>query len=156
MSVTKPLVSAFYEFMIHYGEPRTNRPGRESINPGNRLLNGGDEVSIEGNVAGGHSGSVKRKTGVAMTIEQNQAARAVRAFRKQMNGLSGSELRRSGIATRAPRRVHANCRLAQKIDCGFRHHDFHNGFAIAGAGDSTCFRVGTSAAVRAQAAFRLA
>jgi len=37
-------------------------------------------------------------------------------------------------------------RLAKKIDGGFGQDDLHDGFAVAGAGDTTGFGVGVAAA----------
>src|SRR6266704_3991 len=110
------------------------------------MLNGGDEISVEGHVSVSHARRVERETGIALAIEKNQAAGAMRALSEQMNGFSGSNLRQRGFTRRATRRVHANWRLPQKINCGFCHHDFHDRLAVAGAGDGTGFGIGITSA----------
>ena len=42
--------------------------------------------------------------------------------------------------------VDANCPGAEKIHSRFRHHDFHDGFAVAGAGNPAGFGIGVTTA----------
>ena len=57
------------------------------------MLNGGDEIPVEGHVAVGHARRVEREAGIAVAVEKNQAAGRTRAFSEQMNGFSGRKLR---------------------------------------------------------------
>ena len=55
------------------------------------FLSCGEKVSIEGHIAVGHARRVEGKPGIAMAVEKNQAAGAMRSFGKQMNRFSRGE-----------------------------------------------------------------
>ena len=52
---------------------------------------------------------------------------------------------RRSFAGCSRRRIRANRGLAQKVNRRFCHHDFHDGFAVAGAGDASGFGIGVTA-----------
>ena len=55
-------------------------------------LNGGGEVAVHGDVAVGHARRVERKAGVAVAVEQDEAAGGVRALAKDVNGFARGEI----------------------------------------------------------------
>lgn len=72
-----------------------------------------NEISVGGHEAAGHARGVERKAGIAVTVEENQSAVAVRAFRKQMNRLARGDFGRRKFAGRARWRIYANAGLPQ-------------------------------------------
>ena len=104
-----------------------------------------NEISVEGDVAVGHARSVEREAGITFAIEEDEAAGAVSASREQMDRFASSEVCGRFAARRGRGGVFTDCRPAQKIDGGLGHHDFHDGFAIAGAGDAAGFGIGVAA-----------
>jgi len=96
-------------------------------------------------VAVGHARSIERGGGAALTVEQNQAAGGVHAMRELANTGVGDGLRerqRTGLL--AMRKQDAL--VMQKISGHFGHYNFHDAFAMAGAGNAAGFRVGIAAA----------
>ena len=109
-------------------------------------LDGGDEGAVGGDVAIGHAGGVEGEAGIAVAVEEDQAAGGVSAFSEKMHGFARGEIGGGSIAVRDHWWVHTNGALAKKIDGGFGQDDLHDGFAVAGAGDTTCFGVRVAAA----------
>ena len=109
-------------------------------------LDGGDEVAVGGDVAVGHAGGVEGEAGIAVAVEEDQAAGGVSAFSEKMHGFARGEIGGGSIAVRDHWWVHTNGALAKKIDGGFGQDDLHDGFAVAGAGDAAGFGVGVAAA----------
>ncbi len=81
-----------------------------------------------------------------MAVEEDEAAGAVRALGKEVDGFPGGEIGAGRSTRNVGGRVHAGLRAAKQICGGFRHDDFHDGFTVAGAGDSSGFGVGVAAA----------
>ena len=81
-----------------------------------------------------------------MAVEEDEAAGAVRALGKEVDGFPGGEIGAGRSTRNVGGRVHAGLRAAKQICGGFRHDDFHDGFTVAGAGDSAGFGVGVAAA----------
>src|SRR5438309_666730 len=81
-----------------------------------------------------------------MAVEQDEAAGGVGALRKKMDGFAGGEIGSGGTAGNVGRRVDTRCRTAKKIDGGLSEDDFHDGFAVAGAGNAAGFGVRVAAA----------
>src|SRR6266478_3774325 len=109
-------------------------------------LDGGDEVAVEGDVAVRHARCIEGETGIALAVEKDEAASGVRAFGEKVNGFAGGDIGCRSIAGGGRRCIDAGRRLAKKIDGGFGHNDFHDSFAVAGAGDAASFGVGITAA----------
>src|SRR5260370_2045197 len=63
-----------------------------------------------------------------------------------MHGFAGGKRGAGGSAGNVGRRVHADGGAAKKIHGGFGEDDFHDGFAVAGAGSAAGLRVGKAAA----------
>src|SRR5947209_6341322 len=84
---------------------------------------------------------VKGEARIAVAIEQNQAAGSTSARAQQiysrLSGLHGC----FGV-----NRIGGRMSAAQKVDRGFCHYNFHDGFAIAGAGNAAKLRIGVTAA----------
>src|SRR5882724_4853776 len=103
-------------------------------------LDGGDERAVIGDVAVGHAGSVEGEGGSAVAVEENETAGAAAAFFEKkdrfLSGVLGGFFGRGEFARR----------IAKKIDGGFGHDDFHDGFAKAGAGDAASGDVGVTTA----------
>ena len=108
-------------------------------------LHSGDETSFKGHVAVGHARRVECETGMALAIEENQPAGAMRPFRKQMNSFTSGQLGGGNAAVLTGRHIHADRHLTQEVDGSFGHHDFHDGFAVAGTGDAARFGIGITA-----------
>src|SRR5207253_545268 len=109
-------------------------------------LDGGEEGTVGGDVAMGHARRVEGEAGIAVAVEEDEAAGGASALGEKMDGLAGGEIGGRGVAGRGGRWVNTNGALAKKIDGGFGQDDFHNGFAVAGAGDAAGFGVGITAA----------
>src|SRR5882724_5152455 len=103
-------------------------------------LDGGDERAVIGDVAVGHAGSVEGEGGSAVAVEKNETAGAAAPFFEKkyrfLGGVIGGFFGRGEFARR----------IAKKIDGGFGHHDFHDGFAETGAGDAASGDVGVTTA----------
>src|SRR5216683_976627 len=112
----------------------------------NTKLDGVDEVAVQGDVAVCHARCIEGETGIPLAVEQDEAAGGVRAFGEKVNGFAGGDIGCRSIAGGGRRCIDAGRRLAKKIDGGFGHNDFHDGFAVAGAGDAASFGVGITAA----------
>ena len=80
-----------------------------------------------------------------MAIEEDQAAGAMRTFDKQMHGFTRGQLSRENTAGFTGRSIQTDPRLTQEVDGSFGHHDFHDGFAVAGTGDAAGFGIGVTA-----------
>jgi hypothetical protein len=99
----------------------------EFADPLRGRLRGDDERSIGRDVAIGHSRGVEGEARTAIAVNEDQSARAVRAICKEAD----ASLRR-GLRCLS---------RTQQFGCRLCHHDFHDGFAPAGAGHSAGFRV---------------
>ena len=96
-------------------------------------LDGGLEGAVWGDVAVGHAGSAEGEAGVAVLVEEDKSAGAFAAFGKKLNcGLRGAGGSGAGGA--------------QKVGGSFSHDNFHDGFAVAGGGNSAGFEIGVTAA----------
>ena len=96
-------------------------------------------------VAVGHARSIERGGGAALAVEQNQATGGMHAMREFANAGVGDGLRerqRPGLLTMRKQ----DALVMQKIGGHFGHDNFHDAFAVAGAGNSAGFRVGIAAA----------
>jgi len=61
-------------------------------------LDGGEEGAVGGDVAVGHAGGVEGEAGIAVAVEEDQAAGGVGAFAKKVNGFAGGEIGGGQIA----------------------------------------------------------
>jgi len=113
---------------------------------GRKELDGGEEGAVGGDKAVGHAGGVKGKAGIAIAVEEDESAGGVGALGKKMDGFARGEIGSGGTAGNIGRRVHASCRTAKEIDGGLSEDDFHDGFAVAGAGNAAGFGVRVAAA----------
>jgi hypothetical protein len=96
-------------------------------------LDGGLEGAVWGYVAVGHAGSGEGEAGGAVLVEENESTGAFAASGKKLNcSLRGA----GGSGTGG----------AQKVGGSFSHDNFHDGFAVAGGGDSASFEIGVAAA----------
>src|SRR3989442_7480809 len=110
-------------------------------------LNGDDEVAVQGHVAVRDTRRVKRKTGIAVAIEQDEAAGSVRALAKKMNGFARREIGGGEVAGIGRcNGVNASHAGTKKIHGRLGHHDFHDGFAVASTGNAAGFGVGIASA----------
>ena len=66
-------------------------------------LDGGDEGAVGGDVAVGHAGGVEGEAGIAVAVEEDEAAGGVSAFGEKMHGLVRGEIGGGGIAGRGHR-----------------------------------------------------
>src|SRR5207244_3531519 len=101
---------------------------------------GGDERAVGGDVAVGHAWSVEGEGGSAVAVEENETAGAAATFFEKKYGFLSGVLGGffgSGEFAR---------RIAKKIDGGFGHDDFHDGFAQAGARDAASGGIGVTTA----------
>src|SRR5258707_192158 len=101
----------------------------------------GIESAVGGDIAVGHARRVEGEAGIAVAVEEDEASGGVGSFAKKMNGFAGGEIGGREIAGRGRGSVNTNLRAAKKIDSGFGQYDFHDGFAVAGAGDASGFRI---------------
>ncbi len=113
---------------------------------GRAELDGGEEGAVGGDEAVGHARGVEREGGIAGTVKEDEAAGGASAFGKEMNGFAGGEIGSGSVTGGGRQRVHASGGAAKKIDGGFGQDDFHDGFAVAGAGDAARFGVRVAAA----------
>ncbi len=67
----------------------------------NTKLDGGDEVTVQGDVAVRHARRIEGETGIALAVEQDEAAGGMRAFGKKVNGFPRGEAGRRFIARSA-------------------------------------------------------
>src|SRR6266404_692109 len=105
-------------------------------------LNAGNEVAVHGHIAVSHAWRVERKAGVAMAIKQDEAAGGARALAKLVNGFARSKIGGREVAgIGRPRGINASHAGTKKIHSRLGHHDFHDGFAVAGARNATGFGV---------------
>ena len=109
-------------------------------------LDGGDDGSVVGDETVGHAGSVEGKARIAVAVEEDEAAGGASAFGEEMDGLAGDEIGAGETARNVGGGVHAGFGAAEEIDGGFGEDHFHDGFAVAGAGDAAGFGVGVAAA----------
>src|SRR5256885_8397565 len=97
-------------------------------------------MAVGGDVAVGHGGRVEGEGGRAGAVEEKKTAGAVAAlFEKKhgfLSGVLGGFFGRGEFARR----------IAKKIDGGFGHDDFHDGFTEAGARDAASGDVGVTTA----------
>src|SRR6266568_9472251 len=112
----------------------------------NTKLDGGNEVAVQGDVAVRHARRIEGETGIALAVEKDEAASGVRAFGEKVNGFAGGDIGCRSIARGGWRCIDAGRRLAKKIDGGFGHNNFHDGFAVARARHAASFGVGVAAA----------
>jgi hypothetical protein len=123
--------------------------GREKRGPATaKQRKAGLDLSYKGAFGGdetvGHARGVESEAGIAVAVEEDEAAGGVGAFGKKMDGFAGGEIGAGGPARDVARRVHASGGAAEKINGGFGQDHFHDGFAVAGAGDAAGFGVGVA------------
>src|SRR3989442_1234902 len=111
-------------------------------------LDGGDEVAVQGDVAVCHARRIEGETGIPLAVEQDEAAGGMRAFGEKVNGFAGGDIGCRSIAGGGRRCIDAGRRLAKKIDGGFGHNDFYDGFAVGRGRDAATFGVGLKAPAR--------
>lgn len=109
-------------------------------------LNSRDKGAVGSDIAISHARGVEGEAGVALTIQKNKATGGVRAFAEKMNGFARGEMGRGYSARSGVGRIHTGGGAAEEIDGYFGHDDLHDGFAVAGRGGASCFRVGVAAA----------
>src|ERR1700674_1958603 len=110
-------------------------------------LNGSDEIAVHGHVAVSHARRVERKTWVAVAIEQNEAAGGMSTNVEEVNGLARGKIGRRELARIGCRSgVDASHAGTKKIHGRLGHHDFHDGFAVPGAGNAAGLGIGVAAA----------
>ena len=61
-------------------------------------LDGSEEGAVGGDVAVGHAGGVEGEAGIAVAVEQDEAAGGVSSFAKKVNGFAGGEIGGGQIA----------------------------------------------------------
>ncbi len=134
------------------------RPGRDKCRPAattstgvkdpplQEALDGGEERAVGSDEAVGHAGGVEGEARIAVAVEKDEAASGVRALGKKMDGFARGEIGGGRAAGNVGRRVDTRCRTAKKIDGGFGQDHFHDGFAVAGAGNAAGFGVRVAAA----------
>ncbi len=134
------------------------------------MSDGGDERAVGGDVAVGHAGSVEGEAGIAVAVEEGEAAGGVSAMSKEVHGFAsgehGMEIFAAGLGSRRMRSAFPGGNVddragrslrhraivlrhrgrTQKFNGGFGHDDFHDGFAVTGAGDAASGRIGVTAA----------
>jgi hypothetical protein len=109
-------------------------------------LDGGEERAIARDVAVGHARRVEGEGGVALAVEEDEAAGALSALGEEVDGVAGGEIGGGIVAgLGAGSGVKARGGAAQEIGGGFGHDDFHDGFAVPGTGNSTGFGIGVAA-----------
>src|SRR5258707_8456600 len=69
-------------------EGEVNAPGQER----EAGLDGGDEGAVGGDIAAGHAGGVEGEAGIAVAVEEDEAAGGVSAFSEKMHGFAGGEI----------------------------------------------------------------
>ena len=98
----------------------------------------------------GHARCVKGSGWAAIAVKKDQAASGVGAMGEFADAGVGNELRvilrRRGVPQFRARCAARAGRRAQQVGGHFRHHDFHDAFAVAGAGDAAGLCVGVAAA----------
>src|SRR5580692_10963542 len=110
-----------------------------------KLLWGDTEFAGFFHVAVGHARSVECGSGAALAIEQNQAATGVHAMREFAHAGIGNGLReRERASLLAMREQHPL--IVQKVSGHLGHHNLHDPFAVASAGNAAGFCVGIAAA----------
>lgn len=119
------------------------------------VLDGDEERAICGDVGVGHARRVEGETGIAGAIEKDETAGGVGALGEKMDGLAGGEhggVRGAGVRSGGGRiaggigDAERGAGGAKEVGGGFGHDDFHDGFAIAGAGDAAGGGIGVAAA----------
>src|SRR5579863_1079012 len=111
-----------------------------------RGLDSGDKGTVGSDVAVGHAWSVKGVAEVAIAVEEDEATGRVCAAGEKMDGFAGSQPDGVFVAGHSGRRVETDRRTTEQIGGGLGHNDFHNGFAVAGAGDAARSSVGVATA----------
>ena len=82
-----------------------------------------------------------------MAVKKDEAAGGVRALAQKMNRFARGKVGGRNLASiGCRRRINANGPGAKKIHSRLRHHDFHDGFAVAGAGNAAGFGIRVAAA----------
>jgi len=66
-------------------------------------LDGGNEGTVGGYVAVGHAGGIEGEAGIAVAVEEDEAAGGVSAFGEKMDGFSRGEIGGGTIAGRGHR-----------------------------------------------------
>ena len=89
-------------FAVKTGTQRTLKSllHEEREEPG---LDGGDEVAVGGHVAVGHAGGVEGEAGIAVAVEEDQAAGGVSAFGEKMDGFARGHIGGGNVAGRGRR-----------------------------------------------------
>jgi len=85
-----------------------------------------------------------------VAVEEDEAAGGVGALGEELDGFAGGQhgggVRGGGSRPRRGGTGEFSGGVAKKIDGGFGHDDFHDGFAVAGGRDAASFGVGVAAA----------
>ena len=103
-------------------------------------LFGCDEGTVRIYITIGHARRVERNCGPAGAIEEDEAAGAFAAISEELHRIGRRALGCGEI-------IFTGARIAEeKIHGGFGHHNFHDGFAVAGAGNAACLRIGVATA----------
>jgi len=93
----------------------------------------------------GHPRSIERSGGTALAVEKDQPAGGVRAMREFAHaGVRDGLCQRERSSFFAMREQHAL--IVQQIGGHFGHHNFHDAFAVAGAGNAAGVGIGVAAA----------
>src|SRR5271156_7184871 len=93
----------------------------------------------------GHARSIERGSGAPLAVEENQPARGMRAMRELADaGVRDGLRQRERAGLPAMWKQHAL--IEQQIRGHFGHHNFHDAFAVAGAGNAAGFGIRIAAA----------
>jgi hypothetical protein len=102
------------------------------------------EGAVRFDEAVGHAARGECSSRAALTVEENQATRGVSAMREFADaGVRDSLGKRFGTALFSV--GHKNALVMQKINRHLGHHDFHDTFAVACAGDASGFGISVAA-----------
>src|SRR6266566_4130524 len=80
-----------------------------------------------------------------MANEGGQAAGCLGTVSQEDANFHSGQLPGGNAAGFAGPSSHADRRFTQEVDGSFGHHDFHDGFAVAGTGDPAGFGIGVTA-----------
>src|ERR1700720_2306997 len=112
-------------------------------------LHGGNDAAIALHMAIGHAWSIESPTRISVAIEKNEATRRMGAARKNLDSCASGGHRSfccglcvsSGLQGRNARSFLSVGRVMKKTGRGFRHDNFHDGFAVTGAGHTAGFLI---------------
>ena len=101
--------------------------------------------AVRTNIAVGHARSVEGGGRAALAVEKNEAAGGVGAVGQFADARIGHRLANCRWASRLSM-WGQGARIAQQIHSHFGHHDFHDAFAVAGAGNTARFGIRVTSA----------